>query len=193
VAVESGSTRAHSATSPAGPPVKYTAVHVKQDGKWMMSNVSESRPAVAAGERNLAGLNWLVGEWKADLGGGKIYRMTCQWMPEKTFLSRTFSVTEGDRTISSGTQIVGWSPVLAQIVSWTFDSTGGFGHEMWEDHGNRWRIDASNVLPDGATSLATNLLNKLDDNAFTWRSVERSLNEQLLPDTAEVRVERVSQ
>ena len=193
VAVESGTTRARSATTAAGPPVKYTAVHVKRDGKWLLSNVSESRASGGANARNLAGLSWLVGEWKADLGDGKTYRMTCQWMPEKSFLSRTFSVTEGDRTLNSGTQIIGWSPVVGEIVSWTFDSTGGVGQEMWEDHGNRWRIDASSLLADGATSLATNLMNKIDDNTFTWRSVERSLNEKLLPDTAEVRVERVSQ
>ena len=47
-------------------------------------------------------------------------------------------------------------------------------------------------MPKIGTSLATNLLNKINDNTFTWRSVDRSLNDQLLPDTAEVRVERVA-
>jgi uncharacterized protein (TIGR02246 family) len=192
VAIESGTTRARSANTPAGPPVKYTAVLVKGDGKWLLSNVSESPANGTSNARNLASLDWLVGEWKADLGDGKTYRMSCQWMPEKSFLSRTFSATEGDRTLSSGTQIIGWSPLIGGVVSWTFDSSGGVGHEMWEDHGNRWRIDASSLLADGQTSLATNLMNKIDDNTFTWRSVERSLNEKLLPDTAEVRVQRVS-
>lgn len=193
VAVESGTARARSSKGPAGPPVKYTAIHVKRDGKWLMSNVSESRPAEVSGEQRLVGLSWLVGEWKADLGAGKTYRTTCQWLPGKSFLSRTFTVDEKEATVSSGTQIIGWDPLSSQIVSWTFDSTGGFGHEIWEDRGAQWRIDASSVLADGGTSLSTNLLSKTGDNAFTWRSVERSLNDQLLPDTSEVRVERVSQ
>jgi hypothetical protein len=113
-------------------------------------------------------------------------------MSEKSFLSRTFTVSENARVVSSGTQIIGWDPVVGQIVSWTFDSSGGFGHEAWEDRGAQWRIDASSVLPDGTTALSTNLLSKLNDHAFTWRSVERSMNDELLPDTAEVRVERIS-
>jgi uncharacterized protein (TIGR02246 family) len=189
VAVETGSTQAKGV---AGAPVKYTAVLVKDDSGWLLENVSESRGAATSGER-LANLAWLVGEWKADMGGGKTYRMTCQWMSGKSFLTRTYSVANSEGEISSGTQIIGFDPVLGQIVSWTFDSSGGFGHEMWEDRGDNWQIDASSVLADGATSLSTNLLSKIDENTFTWRSVERSVNEQLLPDTAEVRVERVSQ
>jgi uncharacterized protein (TIGR02246 family) len=193
VAVESGSTRPKSPKGAVGTPVKYTAVLVKADGRWLLENVSESRPAVNTSGDRLASLGWLVGEWKATLGKDKTYRMTCQWLPGKTFLSRTFTVKTPEGEASAGTQIVGWDPTLGGIVSWTFDSSGGFGHEMWEDRGGEWRIEASSVLPDGATSLSTNLLSKISDNTFTWRSVERSLNEQLLPDTAEVRVERVSQ
>ncbi len=48
-------------------------------------------------------------------------------------------------------------------------------------------------MPDGGTSLADNYLTKVNGNTFTWQSVERSLNRQLLPDTAEVSVQRVSE
>jgi uncharacterized protein (TIGR02246 family) len=193
VALESGTAHSHSRNHSAGPPVAYTAIHVKHDGKWLLSNVNESRPDMATSEQRLSGLIWLVGEWKAELSGGKSYRMTCQWLPEKSFLSRTFTVSEAGKSLSSGTQIIGFDPLASQVVSWTFDSTGGFGHEIWEDRGSEWRSYASSVLPDGATALSTNVLTKVNDDSFTWRSVERSLNDQLLPDTAEVRVERVSQ
>ncbi|REK13029.1 MAG: SgcJ/EcaC family oxidoreductase [Planctomycetota bacterium] len=193
VAVETGTSHARSKKGSAGAPIKYTAVHVKRDGKWQLANVNESRVADAGGEQRLAGLAFLVGEWKADLGQGKTYRLNCEWMPEKAFLKRTFTVDEGKQTLSSGTQIIGWDPVLGSVVSWTFDSSGGFGHEMWQDKGERWEISASSVMPDGATALSTNYLKRLNNNAFTWQSVERSMNEQLLPDTALVRVERVSQ
>jgi uncharacterized protein (TIGR02246 family) len=193
VAVEQGSARAQAKDGSVGDGTQYTAVHVKRDGKWLLANVNESRTAQTAAGDKLADLNWLVGEWKADLGEGKTYRLRCDWMADKTFLRREFSVQEGDKTLSSGTQIIGVDPVLGQIVSWTFDSSGGFGHEMWERQNGRWRIAASSVLSEGGTSLSTNYLTKVDDNAFTWQSVERSLNDQLLPDTAQVRVERVSQ
>lgn len=193
VAIERGTTRAQSDNQAAGAPVTYSVVHVKQDGQWLMSNVNESRPAAANGARDLASISWLIGEWEADLGKDKTYHMTCHWTLDKSFLMRTFTVTEGDERKSEGTQFIGWNPVLGQIVSWTFDSAGGFGYELWEDRGTEWHIDASSVLADRSTALATNRLTKIDDNAFLWQSLGRSINGQSLPDTAEVRVKRISE
>ena len=193
VAVESGTAQAESKSAAGGPGTKYTAVHVKRDGKWLLANVNESRAAAPRDKERLAALAFLVGEWKADLNAGKTFESRCEWMPGQSFLKRTFSVKEKGQELSSGTQIIGYDPVAAQIVSWTFDSSGGFGHELWELQGGRWRISASNILPDGGTSLATNYLTKGNNDVFTWQSVERSLNDQLLPDTALVRVERVSE
>lgn len=190
VALETGTASGKSKAGTASPGTKYSAILVKVDGKWLLQNVNESRATAAVGNQRLAGLKWLVGDWKADLGGGKTYKLTCEWLPGENFLSRKFSVEQNGQAISSGRQVIGFDPVVGQIVSWTFGSDGGFGHEIWTEQQGSWRISASSVLPDGATSLATNNLTKVNDNAFTWQSVERSLNDQLLPDTAEVRVER---
>jgi uncharacterized protein (TIGR02246 family) len=190
VAIETGTATGDSKNGSQGAGTKYSAVLFKTDGKWLLQNVNESRATSAVGDQRLASLKFLVGDWKADLGEGKTYKLSCEWMPGENFLSRKFSVQENDQTLTSGSQIIGFDPVLGQIVSWTFDSSGGFGHEIWEEVGGRWRIAASSVLPDGATSLATNYLTKVNGNTFTWQSSERSLNDKLLPDTAEVRVER---
>lgn len=191
VALESGTSRAKPADGNPTPGVKYTAVHVKRDGKWLVSNVTESRHMPATNEPYLKDLAWLEGEWKAE-AGGKTTTFQCDWMPNKSFLRRSFTVKEKDQTISSGTQIIGWDPQLVTIVSWTFNSDGGVGRELWSQAGQRWTIEASSTLRDGSTSLATNILMKLDDNTFSWQSVERSLNGDLLPDTAIVRVKRVA-
>jgi uncharacterized protein (TIGR02246 family) len=191
VALETGTSRAKPAEGNPTPGVKYTAVHVKRDGKWLVSNVTESRHVPATNEPYLQDLAWLEGEWKAE-AGGKTTTFQCDWMPNKSFLRRSFTVKEKDQTISSGTQIIGWDPQLVTIVSWTFNSDGGVGRELWSQAGQRWTIEASSTLRDGSTSLATNILMKLDDNTFSWQSVERSLNGDLLPDTAIVRVKRVA-
>lgn len=191
VALESGSTRVRPAIGRPGPLIKYSAVQVKRDGKWFVSNVTESRYAPQSNELYLKDLAWLVGQWQSQ-AGGKAIEFQCQWLPGKSFLSRTYTVTQGGSPISSGTQLIGWDPTLSQIVSWTFTSDGSFGHEFWSQSGNRWEIDASSTLSNGATSLARNVLTKLNDNTFTWRSVDRSLNDVLLPDTAEVRIKRAA-
>jgi uncharacterized protein (TIGR02246 family) len=194
VAIETGTALATSANQPSGTPSRYTAVLVKRDGKWLLSNVNELQTAAPGSPaERLAGLAFLLGEWQADLGEGKSYRLRCEWLPGQSFLKRTFSVHQSDTELSSGVQVIGYDPLLAAITSWTFDSSGGFGHEIWEDHGGRWRISASSVLPDGSTSLAIDYLTKGTQDSFTWQSVERSLNDQLLPDSALIRVKRVSE
>jgi uncharacterized protein (TIGR02246 family) len=190
VAIETGTAGGETKDGTKSPGTKYSTILVKVDGKWLISNVNEARASTLVGDERLAKLKFLVGDWKADLGDGKLYKSTCQWLPGENFLSRSFSVQQNGQPLSSGTQIIGFDPVVGQIVSWTFDGSGGFGHEIWEETNDRWRIAASSVLPDGATSLATNYLTKLNANTFTWESNERSLNDQLLPDTAVVRVER---
>ena len=191
VAVENGTSRAKPAQGKAAGPVKYTAVHVKRDGKWLMSHVTESRHVPASNEIHLQELGWLVGEWRSE-SAGKTLKSKCEWMTGKSFLSRAFTVSQQDRVISSGTQVIGWDPTVEQIVSWTFDPSGGVGRDVWHQEGQRWEIEASSTLADGGTSLATNVLLKLDDNTYTWQSIERSLNAELLPDTAIVRVKRVA-
>lgn len=190
VAIESGMAQASSQSAPSPAPVQYTAVHVKRDGRWLLANVNESASSPSDAQARLEPLAFLVGDWHADLGDGKTYKLQCQWLPGGTFLNRTFQVLEGDKQLTSGTQIIGFDPMIGQICSWTFDSSGGFGHEIWESYGYGWRIQASSVLPDGASGLATNYLKKGGPDSFTWQSKERSLNDQLLPDTALVRVVR---
>lgn len=191
VALETGSTRVKPLSGRPGPLIKYSAVQVKRDGKWQISNVTESRYAPQSSELYLKDLAWLVGQWKSQ-ASGKTLEFQCQWLPGKSFLSRSYTVTQDGSPISSGTQLIGWDPTLDQIVSWTFNSDGSFGHEFWNQSGNRWEIEASSTLSNGSTSLANNVLTKLNDNTFTWRSVNRSLNDQLLPDTAEVRIQRAA-
>jgi uncharacterized protein (TIGR02246 family) len=191
VALETGTSRARPSGGNPTPGVKYTAVHVKRDGKWLILNVTESRHMPATNEPYLKDLAWLEGEWKAE-AGGKTTTFQCEWMPNKSFLRRSFTVKEKDQTISSGTQIIGWDPQLVTIVSWTFNSDGSVGRDLWSQAGKRWSIEATSTLPDGSSSMATNILTKLDDNTFTWQSVERSLNRDPLPDTAIVRVKRVA-
>lgn len=192
VAVENGTTRTRSGDGPAGPPFQYTAVHVKQGDNWLLASVTESRPGQVTSSQRLAGLAWMVGSWEAELPDGKTYRLDCEWVLDDQFLRRQFSVNQGDTRLSAGTQVVGWDPLTEQVVSWTFDSTGGIGREQWSDHGSSWQISAASTMPNGSTSLSMNVMVKLNDDAFTWKSVDRSLNGQPLRDTNEVRVHRVS-
>ncbi len=65
-AIEEGRTIIEPA--PTGSPgiSKYTAVHVKIDGKWLMASVHDEWIESPSTYKNLSDLEWLIGSWEAE-------------------------------------------------------------------------------------------------------------------------------
>ena len=70
-------------------------------------------------------------------------------------------------------QVIGRDPQRGQLRSWSFDDEGGHGEALWSRDGHAWVLDAIGVQPDGTPTAATNILTRVNDDQFTWRSVER--------------------
>src|SRR5262249_39153427 len=68
LAVEEGSTKEVSA--PGEPPEydRYTVLHVKRDGKWLMALARDEEGPPPSAHEQLRPLGWLVGEWVDDGG-----------------------------------------------------------------------------------------------------------------------------
>jgi uncharacterized protein (TIGR02246 family) len=187
IAIENGTARA---ISPLGSPAsssRYTAVHARQDGKWLMVSSQESPQVPTSNYDYLREVEWLVGDWTVAAGENSL-AMKCEWTADKNFLTRTYTTKEASRVTGSGMQVIGWDPTVGAIRSWHFNSEGGFGSDLWTREGKRWVIDATGVLRDGSQTEATNLLTQLDDGCFTWQSVRRSIAGARLPDTAELKI-----
>jgi hypothetical protein len=92
----------------------------------------------------------------------------------------------------AGMQIIGWDPVAKQIRSWVFDSDGGFSEGNWTRKGDRWLIHQLGTLPDGSKTSAVNVIKQIDNDSFTWQSVDRSVNGEMLPQVDEVLITRKS-
>ncbi len=168
---------------------KYTAMHVRVDGKWLMASVHEVSDATPTTSSNLASLDWLVGKWTGEERGATT-EVVCRWLPNKTFLERRYSVTAADKSTTSGVQLIGLNPRTRQIISWGFNSDGGQSIGTWLSQEGGWAIDAVGLRPDGADTHAINLLTKLDDDAYAWRSVGRNVAGQPRPDTDEIVLKR---
>lgn len=188
-AIEEGRASLGPASAGAAGAAKYTAVHVKEDGKWQMASVYESSGAAPPTSSDLSSLDWLVGKWAAEEHGATT-DVVCRWLPNKTFLERRYSVTAADKSTTSGVQLIGVNPRTGQIVSWGFNSDGGQSIGTWLSQDKGWAIDAVGLRPDGAETRALNLLTKLDDNAYAWQSVARNAAGQSLPDTDEIILKR---
>ena len=90
----------------------------------------------------------------------------------------------------SGMQIIGWDPVAKAIRSWTFDSDGGFAEATWTFKKDRWFIRNKGVLADGRKASMLNVIKPVDQNSFTWQTVERTAGGELLPNIDEVLIVR---
>lgn len=188
-AIEDG--RAFLEPAPVGPPAisKYTVVHVKVDGKWLMSTVRDTRIETSSNYRKVEDLEWLIGKWVAE-DNGVTTESECRWVANKSFVERSYTATHPDGTTSSGVQIIGFNPQGGHVQSWNFSSDGGHALGVWSARENGWSADIRGTLADGTSTTATNLLTRLDDNAYTWQSVDRTAGDDKLPDTDEVVIKR---
>lgn len=191
VALEQGTAKL---VRPEQPPeeTQYSAVYVKRDGAWLLDRVTEEDvPVVTSNYERLKELEWMIGTWVDEDDNSRI-ETTCQWTKNQNFMLRAFSMTIRDRIALAGLQIVGWDPSTKQIRSWVFDSDGGFGEGVWSRTDKSWHIQATGTLPDGSKSSSVNIITYVDDNAFTWQSVNRVVDGELLPNVDEVLVVRSS-
>jgi hypothetical protein len=182
-------------TSADGEPLKstYTAVHVKRDGTWFLDSVRETdTPSPPPAEPSpLDQLSWMIGSW-LDQDEESTVSTTWRWAKNKKFLTSAFSVSVGEEIELEGTQVIGWDPAAGQIRSWIFDSEGGFGEGVWRHVGEEWISDFTMTLNDGSQASGVNVYKPVDDNTFTWKSVERQIDGEEQPDIEEVSVYRQS-
>jgi hypothetical protein len=140
-------------------------------------------------EDPLSDLAWLTGDWVEE-GEEPGVEFHGRWTGTGAFLVRAFRVALDEDATLPGLQVIGWDPTAKQVRSWTFDGTGGFGEETWSRQEDTWTIRSKYTLPNGAKAGSINVLTKLDDDAFTWKSVNRDVNGELQPDIDEFTVVR---
>lgn len=164
---------------------KFSALHVKEDGKWQIAIFREWPSAGIS----LLDLEWLIGTWQAKRNDLEVVT-TYEWAAHKKFILMTFTMKEEDQ-IQKGKQIITHDASTGLLRSWTFEDDGDFGEAVWVHEGNKWVIDASGVLDSGAKMTATNIMTPLNEDNFLWQSVERTLENEPLPDVAPIKVTRV--
>jgi uncharacterized protein (TIGR02246 family) len=170
--------------------VAYTAVYVRQGGKWLLDRVTDKEaPARPSSYEQLKPLKWMIGSWVDEDENASIVT-DCKWTKNKSFIVRTFAVSVEDRIDLSGMQIIGWDAAAKQVRSWTFDSEGGFSEGRWTRQGDRWYVNKTGIMADGSKASAVNILTYVDGNSFKLQSTQRSAAGELLPNIDEVLVVR---
>jgi uncharacterized protein (TIGR02246 family) len=169
----------------------YAITYVKKNDQWQIAQIEESAPpAVDAGAQALNELAWMVGNWKDDSPGITVETKVA-WTKNNHFLRRSFSVTRDGSNTIEGTEIIGYDPLAGRIRSWVFDSLGGFGESTWHQEGSKWLASVKATGPDGSQSTAQHIVTKIDDNKYTWESVNRTRSGEVLPNLDRIDVVRV--
>jgi uncharacterized protein (TIGR02246 family) len=193
VAVEDGTTEV---IPPDGEPpsrARYTVVHVKKDGKWLLSSVRDAPYAPPTSYEHLRELEWAIGDWADEADKGEVGRVSFEWSENQNFILGTFATTFKNIEVGGGTQRIGWDPAEKRIRSWTFDADGGFGEGTWSKDGDRWVIKTQTVLRDGRKLASTNVVTRVDADTITWQSKDRVVDGKPAPDIKEVKMKRVKQ
>jgi uncharacterized protein (TIGR02246 family) len=163
----------------------YRAIQVREGGQWRIAFSQEW----GADQDKLEDLAWLIGNWVARPEGREVH-LKFQWNEKKTLIRNHFTIKEDGKVISSGTETIGIDPRTGQLASWTDDEDGGRGEALWFRDGNRWVAESAGILPDGTETFAANVVTRLNDNEFQWRSVDRAVGEDEVHDTQPVKVVR---
>jgi uncharacterized protein (TIGR02246 family) len=160
-------------------------LYTREDGKWLIA-IAKEWPGDGLSVRDL---EWLIGSWEAKRDG-----MTAttryEWTKNKTFIRCQFSITQDGRTVT-GMQMFGKDPATGLLRVWTFEDGGGIGDAEATRDEKKWTFAAHGTTAEGDSIGATNIMTPLDENSFLWQSVERSMNDEPLPDQPPIKVTRV--
>lgn len=189
VAVEKGSSTVTAKNGDASAAL-YTAIYVRKDGKWKISQLVETTLPPMTPREHLEELAWLVGNW-VDKDGDTTIKSSFEWARGGNFLTRNLSVKRGEETTLEGWQIIAWDAEQERIRSWTFDTEGGFSEGLWTRDGDRWLVRESGIVTDGSRTTADQTLTKVSADKFTWEANNRTLNGEPQPGISRIEINRV--
>lgn len=169
----------------------YTVVLLKEGDKWLMASVREHAAPSLSPRPAFEDLDWLIGDWTASKDG-KSVDFTFKWVADKKFIELAYTVRDKAAVVRSGIQMIGRDPASGNVVSWSFDSTGGHGQGQWRFLKKGWIIRSHGILPDAAATVSTEFLSKIDENSISWRSVNRRVAGHIMPDSEAIVVKRAS-
>jgi uncharacterized protein (TIGR02246 family) len=191
VAIEDGTTFV---LHPDGAPpsrARYTIVHVKKEGEWLLSSVRETPYVPPGNHEHLRGLEWAIGNWSAENDRGEAEHLSLSWTDNQNFIVGSFAATVKGVSVGRATHWIGWDPQAKRVRSWIFDATGGFGEGSWTRDGDRWVVKTTSVLQDGKKATATFHLGRVDADTLRLQARDRTVDGKAVPDTREFKLKRV--
>lgn len=170
--------------------VAYQMRYIRENSKWLVNTFSEIElQEPSSNFEQLKDLAWLVGKWEDSDDDVEIL-FDNQWDKYKNFITQYFKMKIYEQDDIEGKQIIAWDPVKGNIRSWVFDSDGGFGEGNWEKVDKSWFATMRFTLSDGRVGSSINIYTVIDDRSYTFASIEREVDGEILPNMNPVVVEK---
>jgi uncharacterized protein (TIGR02246 family) len=186
LAVEDGTNRVTPKPKDGIPWVnRHSVIYVRRDGRWLVAGEREYPGEEPSPRDRLKEMEWLLGDW-VDESEDSVIHTSCHYSPDQAYLLRDFRIEAGGKPVMTGTQRIGWDAQKRQFKSWEFDSEGGHGEGLWARAGaNRWVVKASGTLADGREATATHHIDADRRDAIGWKTSDRTVGQESLPDIAQ--------
>ncbi len=175
------------------PTTRFSMVMVKTNGAWLINQVTETAMQAAQMESQLQQLDWLIGTWSTGKSDSSA-EMKVEWSAQgKKFITSKYTLNKSGNAPQIDSNVIGWDPQRRCIVSWHFDSNGGFGTGIWtkQPNENTWTVDFTGIGGDGSNITAKNTFSQKSADEFVWQSTHRSLDGAAVADTDPLTVCRV--
>jgi uncharacterized protein (TIGR02246 family) len=179
LAIEDGTTTVTHASDQPVERNRYTVVHAKQDGKWRMASARDL-PDAPSGSDEIKQLAWMIGEW-IDESPTALVITSYRWADEGRAIVSEFKVQVGGKPAMTGTQRIGWDPLMKKLHSWVFDSEGGVAEGVWTRSGGQWIIKMTGATHDGKMSSSTNTITAASKDRLMWQSRDRVVGDEMQP------------
>ena len=171
------------------PATRFSLMLLKENDAWRITQATETAIQQTSAADHLKELEWLVGKWQVDKPDNAP-TFDVQWGNRRNFIVSKISVNRNGLD-SIDTQVIGWDPRTSNIVSWHFNSNGGFGYGTWSKESDRWIVDFAGVAADGSGVRATNIFTATSPDEFTWQSTDQSSGGAAVADTGVLKVKKI--
>jgi uncharacterized protein (TIGR02246 family) len=156
VALERGTITQAEAETVATAEIKFLAVWVKRDNRWLLDYLQETAGQKSSSPGKLGDLGWMVGHWTTN-GTGPRAQISVNWSAGKKYLVQKFKLELPDQQELQGEQRIAWDPVRGSIRSWLFRSDGGFAESSWSQEDETWIVKIQGVNASGTETSAINM------------------------------------
>ncbi len=162
---------------------------VKQNNEWYLALIKEIKidETPSTSFEHLKDLQWLLGTWK-DTDDNVTIEFKTGFDIYKNFINQRFTMQIYGQTVMEGLQIFGWNPIDNKLVSWIFDSDGGYGTGDFEKRDGKWFLKINYTLSDGKKATSTNIYTPINATSYSFSSIDRIVDGNTLPNVEPVTV-----